>query len=153
MELTFELNGQRRTVAIEPDAMLVDVVRSLGLTGTKEGCAVGVCGLCTLLVDDLPVSSCLYLAALAEGRSVWTVEGLTARDPALLAAFVAEEGMQCGICTPGQVVSAYALKHERPEATEDEIREYMAGTLCRCTGYVSIISSVRVYLEGPARHG
>lgn len=151
VELLLELNGEPRTVEVEPAAMLVDVVRALGLTGTKEGCGVGVCGLCTVIVDDLPVSSCIYLAALAEGRSVWTVEGLTARDPALLRAFVDEEGLQCGICTPGQVVSAYALKRECPDANEDDVRDYMAGTLCRCTGYVTIVSSVVSYLAGPGR--
>jgi aerobic-type carbon monoxide dehydrogenase small subunit (CoxS/CutS family) len=147
MELRFTLNDEARSVQIAPDAMLLDVVRSLGLTGAKEGCGVGICGLCTLVVDDLPVSSCIYLAALAEGRSVWTVEGLVARDPSLLVAFVEQEGLQCGICTPGQVVAAYTLKREFPNASENEVREYMAGNLCRCTGYASITSSVLVYLE------
>ena len=147
MKIAFTLNGEAVETEAPDGALLLDVVRDLGSTGAKEGCAVGVCGLCTMLVGELPVSSCLYLAAMAEGAEVWTVEGLTARDPALLEAFVAEEGMQCGICTPGQVVSAYALGLDNPKATEEEIRSFMAGNLCRCTGYVSITDAVRSYLE------
>ena len=133
-------------IEIEPDAMLVDVIRGSGHTGTKEGCAAGVCGACTVVVNGLPVSSCIYFAALCEGAEVLTVEGVSIRDPAVIAAFVEFEGMQCGICTPGQVVSAYCLKREHPGATEDEVREYMSGNLCRCTGYVTITDSVRAYL-------
>jgi aerobic carbon-monoxide dehydrogenase small subunit len=141
------INGTDVAVTVASDALLLDVLRDLGLTGTKEGCGVGVCGACTVLVGDLPVSSCLYLARCADGAEVWTVEGLTELDPGLLAAFVTEEGMQCGICTPGQVVSAYALGLDNPDATEAEIREHMAGNLCRCTGYASIVAAVRAYLE------
>jgi aerobic-type carbon monoxide dehydrogenase small subunit (CoxS/CutS family) len=129
-------------------AVLLDVLRDLGLTGTKEGCGVGVCGACTVLINDVPVSSCLYLARCADGADVWTVEGLTAQDPRLLDAFVEREGMQCGICTPGQLVSAYALGLDNPDATEEDIREHMAGNLCRCTGYASIVASVMAYLAG-----
>lgn len=146
MKLSFILNGQSRETDIEPGLLLVDVIRELGLTGTKEACGVGVCGLCTVLVDGLPVSSCLYLAACAAGAEVWTVEGLAREEPALIRAFVDNEGMQCGICTPGQVMAAAALARERPDATEAEIREQMAGNLCRCTGYQTIAASVRSYL-------
>ncbi len=145
--LTFTLNGEAVSAEAPDGALLLDVVRGLGRTGTKEGCGVGVCGLCTMLVGELPVSSCLYLAAMAEGREVWTVEGLTQREPALLTAFLAEEGMQCGICTPGQIVSAYALGLDEPEADEEGIRRFMAGNLCRCTGYISVTNAVRAYLE------
>jgi carbon-monoxide dehydrogenase small subunit len=143
---TFQLNGEEVNVEPPSGALLIDVIRDLGYTGTKEGCAVGVCGACTVLVREIPVSSCLYLAEMAEGAEVWTVEGLTRRDPALLDAFVEEEGMQCGICTPGQVVSAFALGLDSPDASEEDIRSYMAGNLCRCTGYVSITDAVRSYL-------
>lgn len=146
MKLAMNLNGAPFEAEISSDALLVDVIRSNGFTGTKEGCGVGVCGACTVLLNDVPVSSCIYLAALAEGADVWTVEGLTAKDAALLEAFVEHEGMQCGICTPGQVVSCYALGLENPGANEEEVREFMAGNLCRCTGYVSITESVRAYL-------
>lgn len=145
--MKFTLNGKAVDIEIDDGALLLDVLRGHGLTGTKEGCAVGVCGLCTVLVRDLPVSSCIYLAQMAEGADVWTVEGLTARDPRLLQAFVNEEGMQCGICTPGQVVSTYALALDLPAATDDDIRHYMAGNLCRCTGYATITDAVKAYLS------
>jgi len=144
--LHFILNGEAVSAEAPDGALLLDVVRGLGRTGSKEGCSVGVCGLCTMLVGELPVSSCLYLAAMADGAEVWTVEGLTERDPALLEAFVAEEGMQCGICTPGQVVACYAMGLDEPDADEQEIRRYMSGNLCRCTGYVSVTASVKAYL-------
>lgn len=147
MRLTFRLNGREMRLDADADALLLDVIRELGLTGTKEGCGVGVCGACTVLVDDLPVSSCLYLAGCAQGADVWTVEGLADRDPALVEAFVEHEGMQCGICTSGQVVATAALARERPDGSEEEIRSYMAGNLCRCTGYVSIVEAVEAYLE------
>jgi aerobic-type carbon monoxide dehydrogenase small subunit (CoxS/CutS family) len=146
LKLSFTLNGEALDTEIEPGVLLVDLVRGLGLTGTKEACGVGVCGLCTVLVDSLPVSSCIYLAACAEGAEVWTVEGLAREEPGLIRAFVEQEGMQCGICTPGQVVAAAALARECPAATEAEIREYQAGNLCRCTGYQTITASVRAYL-------
>lgn len=147
VKVTFVINGVERSLEIEPDALLLDVIREEEGTGTKEGCGVGVCGLCTVMVDDVPISSCIYLAACADGREVWTVEGLTKKDPELLEAFVEHEGMQCGICTPGQVVSAYALKQVKPDADDKEIRAFMAGNLCRCTGYVSIFDSVKGYLH------
>jgi len=146
VKLSFTLNGEAVRTTAEPGVLLVDLVRDLGLTGTKEACGVGVCGLCTVLVNDLPVSSCLYLAACAEGADVWTVEGLASREPGLIDAFVEHEGMQCGICTPGQVATAAALARENPAASEADIREYQAGNLCRCTGYQTIAASVRTYL-------
>lgn len=147
MKLSFTLNGGAVDADIEPDILLVDLIRGSGLTGTKEACGAGVCGLCTVLVNDLPVSSCLYLAACAEGADVWTVEGLAREDPGLVTAFAEQEGMQCGICTPGQVVTAAALAREHPAATDADIREYMSGSLCRCTGYQTIAASVRAYLD------
>jgi carbon-monoxide dehydrogenase small subunit len=146
MKLSFTLNGETVETETPAGAMLVDVIRGLGLTGTKEGCDVGVCGLCTVLVGGLPVSSCLYLAACADGAEVWTVEGLARSEPALVRAFAEHEGMQCGICTPGQVVAAAALARCNPGATDAEIREHQTGNLCRCTGYQTIAAAVRSYL-------
>ncbi len=149
MRLRFTLNGEPQELDASPTASLTEVLRSLGLTGTKEGCRIGVCGLCTVLVDDLPVSSCLFLAPCAEGRQVWTVEGLARRDPAVVAAFVEHEGMQCGICTPGQVVMASAARSELGAgAAEAEIREYLIGNLCRCTGYQSIVMALGSVVAG-----
>lgn len=146
MKISLILNGEKVHADVEADSQLLDVVRDrFGLTGTKEGCGVGVCGACTVLVGGNPVSSCLYLAPMADGAEVWTVEGLTAEDRELANAFVQCEGMQCGICTPGQVVAAAALRRHHPGADEDEIRRWMSGNLCRCTGYGTIIEAVRRY--------
>jgi aerobic-type carbon monoxide dehydrogenase small subunit (CoxS/CutS family) len=102
-----------------------------------------VCGACSVLIGSQPVSSCIYLAACADGADLWTAEGLAEREPSLGRAFVEHEGMQCGICTPGQLVAASAyLLQDRP-ADEESIREFMSGNICRCTGYVSIVESVR----------
>lgn len=146
MIIRARLNGEAVSMDVEATEMLVDTLRSLGLTGTKEGCGVGVCGVCTVALDDRPVSSCLFLSACADGADIWTVEGITECEPALAEAYVRHEGLQCGICTPGQVVAAYTLRREHPGADEEVIREYLAGNLCRCTGYNSIIESVRAYL-------
>lgn len=148
VKLTMHLNGMPRSVDVDAGAFLLDVLRELGLTGTKEGCAVGVCGACTVAVDGLPVSSCLYLAACADGREVLTVEGIAVIDPDVVDAFVACEGMQCGICTPGQVVAAHTLRRAYPDASEADVRDYLAGNLCRCTGYGPIVEAVKVYLDG-----
>jgi aerobic-type carbon monoxide dehydrogenase small subunit (CoxS/CutS family) len=149
MNLSFTLNGEQVHVDVRGDAVLVDVLRGVGLTATKEGCGVGVCGVCTVLVDAAPVSSCLYLAACAEASEVWTAEGLSARDPALVDAFVKHEGMQCGICTPGAVVAAYALRGQWPGAGREQVRAFMSGNLCRCTGYAPILAAVEAYLDAP----
>ena len=147
MNVSFTLNGSPVTADVTADTLLVDLIRGLGITGTKEACGVGVCGVCTVLVDDLPVSSCIYLAACADGAAVWTAEGLAREEPALIRAFVEQEGMQCGICTPGQVAAAAALARQNPAATDEQIREFQAGNLCRCTGYQTIAAAVRTYLD------
>ena len=144
------VNGAAREVEVPAYRTLLDCLRyDLGLTGSKEGCGVGVCGACTVLLDGRTVSSCIALAVFADGHDVTTVEGL-AEDERLhpvQQAFVDAGGFQCGICTPGQVVSAKALLDANPHPTDDEIREWMAGTLCRCTGYYKILESVRTAAE------
>lgn len=147
MKIEFTLNGEQASAEIGSTDLLVNVIRGLGRTGTKEACGVGVCGVCTVMVNDVPVSSCIYLAACADGAEVLTVEGVTAIDRRLRECFVEQEGFQCGICTPGQVVATYALRRYEPQADEDHIREYMAGNLCRCTGYQSIVDSAKAYLD------
>jgi len=144
MDLSYTLNGRTAKVEIDAGSLLLDALRDSGALEVKEGCGVGVCGACSVLVDGRPVSSCLFFAACAEGAEVWTSRGLTDHDEALLEAFVAEEAMQCGICTPGQVVVAAALAGQRAEIS---IEEYLAGNLCRCTGYQSILKAVNRYLE------
>jgi carbon-monoxide dehydrogenase small subunit len=146
MTLRFILNGRPASVDAPPAARLLDVLRGpLALTGTKEGCGEGECGSCTVLLDGAPVNACLVLAGQVEGRAVTTVEGYG--DPARLSplqeAFVKEGGLQCGICTPGFVVSAEALLAAIPQPGETDIREALAGNLCRCTGYQRIVEAVR----------
>ncbi len=144
MSIRFSLNGEPREADVPATASLLDVIRDLGLTGAKAGCRIGVCGVCSVLVDDLPVSSCLYLAHCADGADVWTAEGIARAGPGVVDAFVECEGMQCGICTPGQVVAALAARAELgPAADEAQLREYLVGNLCRCTGYATIIEAAK----------
>jgi aerobic carbon-monoxide dehydrogenase small subunit len=137
--MRFTLNGRKRQVQAPPMKRLVDVLREeCGLTGTKEGCGEGECGACTVLVDGMPVNSCLIPFAQVRGSVVTTIEGLEGRHP-LQDAFIAEGGAQCGICTPGMILAAAALPRG---ATMDEIRLGLAGNICRCTGYSAIYRAV-----------
>jgi carbon-monoxide dehydrogenase small subunit len=146
MRMTFVVNGRSRTLDAPPLARLLDILRGpLGLTGTKEGCGEGECGSCTVLLDGVPVNACLVPAGQCDGRTVLTVEGLASRDALsdLQEAFVREGGAQCGICTPGILMAAHALLAANPQPGEGEIRESIAGNLCRCTGYQRIVESIR----------
>jgi aldehyde oxidoreductase len=143
--LTVNVNGVSLTVETEPWTSLLDVLRDqLHLTGTKEGCVVGVCGLCSVLVDGELVSGCLVPVASVVGAAVMTIEGLAAGEQlsGLQETFVEHGGFQCGICTPGQVMAATALLNENDTPHESEIRDWMGGNLCRCTGYQQIIDAV-----------
>ena len=138
--MRFTLNGKKRQVQAPPMKRLLDVLREeCGLTGTKEGCGEGECGACTVLVDGMPVNSCLIPFAQVRGSLVTTIEGLQGRHP-LQDAFIAEGGAQCGICTPGMILAAAALPRG---ATLDEIRLGLAGNICRCTGYTAIYRAVQ----------
>jgi aerobic-type carbon monoxide dehydrogenase small subunit (CoxS/CutS family) len=151
----FDVNGTSHEVRGDALRRLVDVLREeLGLTGTKEVCGVGVCGACSVLVDGALQSACLLPVGLVAGRAVTTIEGLGGPGgelSALQAAFVTEGGLQCGACTPGQVVAATALLHDIPRPTDGEIDEWMAGNLCRCTGYEGIRRSIRAAAAGAGR--
>lgn len=145
-----KLNGRWREDAVADNQLLIDYLRDVaGLTGTKTGCDGGECGACTVLVDDQPVLSCITLAVRCAGRSVETIEGLAAygHPNALQRAFHEKLGTQCGYCTPGMIMAAEALLRRNPHPNEDEIREALAGNLCRCTGYVKIIESVQTAAE------
>jgi carbon-monoxide dehydrogenase small subunit len=140
------VNGTPRSLDVPADRRLIDVLRDdLGLTGTKEGCSIGVCGACSVLVGGDLLSACLVPAVFVDGREVTTVEGLARGDALapLQEAFIREGGFQCGICTPGQLIAATALLAEHPRPTDDEIREWMMGNLCRCTGYHGIARAIR----------
>ena len=144
IELT--VNGRRRHVAVEPRRLLSDCLRDdLGLTGTNLGCEQGVCGSCTVNVDGQTVRSCLMFAVQADGSEVTTVEGLNngGEMHAMQAAFWEHQGLQCGFCTPGMVLSALALLEENPKPTENDIRHAISGNLCRCTGYQFIVESIQ----------
>jgi aerobic carbon-monoxide dehydrogenase small subunit len=143
--ITLTVNGDIRELDIDPRRTLLDVLRDdLELHGTHLGCDSGDCGACTVLMDGEPVPSCLVLAADADGRAVVTVEGLvvSGEPHAVQKAIVARGGIQCGYCTPGIVVSSVALLNRNPHPTEEEIREAIAGNLCRCTGYQKIVEAV-----------
>ena len=147
MELKFMLNGASRTVEISADTLLLDLLRNLKCYSVKRGCETGNCGLCTVFVNERPVLSCSTLAVRVEGCEVVTLEGL--RDEAEeYGAYIADEGAeQCGFCNPGLMMNATALYRENPEASDDEIREYLAGNLCRCSGYEGQLRGIRSYLE------
>jgi len=146
-EINFILNGAEVSVTTEAHKRLIDVLRGpLGLTGTKEGCGEGECGACTVIVDGRAVNSCLYPAFEIEGKNVTTIEGLQGignRLSVIQEAFVENGGIQCGFCTPGMILSTKALLDSNPDPTEEEIRGALVGNLCRCTGYVQIIESVK----------
>jgi aerobic-type carbon monoxide dehydrogenase small subunit (CoxS/CutS family) len=140
------VNGQAHRVEVDPVETLLSVLRiRLGLTGTKEGCAIGVCGLCTVLLDGAPIAACLLPAVRASGRRVTTIEGLARPDGPLTRlqeAFINRGGLQCGICTPGQIVTATALLAAVETPTEADVVAWLGGNLCRCTGYYGIIDAV-----------
>ena len=143
--ITFTLNGKPRTLSVEANRLLIDVLRDdCKLTGTKEGCSIGVCGSCSVLIDDKLTSACLVLAATLDGSAIRTVEGVTDGEELseLQDAFVRSGGFQCGICTSGQVVAAKALLERNPHPSEDEVRAWMMGNLCRCTGYYQIVDAI-----------
>jgi aerobic-type carbon monoxide dehydrogenase small subunit (CoxS/CutS family) len=143
--LSFTLNGRLQELEVEPHELLLDLVRGrLGLTGAKLSCDVQVCGACTLLVDGRPVSACTTLAFEVGGRSVLTIEGLAedGKLHPLQEAFIAHGGFQCGFCTPGMILAAKALLDENPNPSEEELKHFMHGNICRCTGYKKIIESI-----------
>jgi carbon-monoxide dehydrogenase small subunit len=143
----FTLNGHEVSVEVESNKMLLQVIREkFELTGTKEGCGQGECGACTVLVDGIPVNSCLFPAFEVQGKSVTTIEGLVREGNVLhpvQQAFAEKGAIQCGFCSPGMIISAKALLDEVPNPTEEQIRRAISGNLCRCTGYVQIVDAIK----------
>jgi aerobic carbon-monoxide dehydrogenase small subunit len=153
MQITTTVNGTEVTRDVEPRLLLVHFLRdTLGLTGTHWGCDTSNCGTCVVLMDGQPVKSCTVLAAMTEGAEITTVEGLARNgrlDP-VQQGFMEEHGLQCGFCTPGMMLTARALLDRNPDPDEGEIREAISGQICRCTGYATIVRSVRWAAEHPA---
>ena len=149
-KVRLKVNGAEHELDIPARRLLVDCIRyDIGLTGTKESCSVGVCGACAVLVDGEMYASCITLAAAVDGSEITTIEGIAENGNLhpVQQAFIDHGGFQCGICTPGQVIAAKSLLEENPNPTEDEIKEYMMGNLCRCTGYYGILNSIAAAAE------
>jgi aerobic-type carbon monoxide dehydrogenase small subunit (CoxS/CutS family) len=146
LDITLRVNGVAQNLRVRPYRTLLEALRDhLKLMSVREGCGIGMCGACTVLLDGHPISSCLTLAAMAQGRDITTVEGLGEHGQLDLVqqAFIDKSGFQCSFCTPGFILTAKALLAENPDATDEEIRDYLAGNLCRCGSYVKIMDSVR----------
>ena len=149
-EIKLTVNNNLYELTVRPWRTLLDVLREeLKLTGTKEGCGVGECGACTVIMEGKAVNSCLVLASEADGKEILTIEGLTDGDKLhpIQEAFVTHGGMQCGFCTPGMILSAKVLLEKNPNPTEEEIKEGISGNFCRCTGYSKIIESIQAAAE------
>jgi carbon-monoxide dehydrogenase small subunit len=149
------LNGSPRTLEIEDHTLLLDALREIGLTGAKPSCEMEVCGACTVLLDGLPVSACTTLALEAAGRRLRTIEGVADGDrlSSLQQAFLDHFAFQCGFCTPGMILTAEALLADNPDPSEPEIRHWMDGSICRCTGYRTILEAVQAASRSaPRRH-
>lgn len=146
-EIMFILNGDAVNIEVDAQWTLLYLLREvLELTGTKEGCGYGECGACTVIIDGQAVNSCLYPVMEAEGRTITTIEGLASKDGQLhplQTAFINEGAVQCGFCTPGMIMSAKALLDSKDKPTEEEIKDAIAGNLCRCTGYVKIVDAIK----------
>ena len=147
MQISLELNGKIKHAEVGADTRLIDMLRNgFGLTGVREGCGAGECGACTVLLDGEAVCSCIVPAVQADGRSVTTIEGLEENGEldVIQKAFIEFDATQCGFCTPGMVVTATSLLNENPKPTEYEIKDYMRGNYCRCTGYTQIVDAIKL---------
>ncbi len=153
IDVVLDVNGEKKQLRIEPRVSLLDALRErLGLVGTKKGCDAGQCGACTVHIDGKRVLSCLTLAATAQGKPITTIEGLASGGDLhpMQKAFIAHDGMQCGFCTPGQIMSATALIKENRAKTDDEVREQMSGNICRCGAYPNILAAIQSVRGGQA---
>ena len=147
MEIKLKLNGRSITASVEADTVLLDFLREKGCLSVKRGCDTSNCGLCTVLMDGKPILSCSTLAVRADGHEIHTLEGLQA-EAADFVGFIADQGAdQCGFCNPGFVMNTIALLRENPDPTDDEIRAFLAGNLCRCSGYDGQLRGIRAYLD------
>ena len=153
MDITLKLNGKAITDHIEPDLVLLDFLRAHGCFSVKRGCDTSNCGLCTVFMDGKPVLSCSMLAIRADGHHIQTLEGLQ-EEASDFIGFIADQGAdQCGFCNPGLVMNTIALLRENPDPTDDEIRAFLAGNLCRCSGYDGQLRGIRNYLNSKKQNG
>lgn len=146
LEIEFTINNQKRRLSVKPNDLLINIIRNdLFLTGSKYGCGIGECGACTVLLNGEPVLSCLTLAAAVDGKEITTIEGLAKGNELhpMQIAFLKNAAVQCGFCTPGMILTATALLKENPNPSEDEIRDYIRGNICRCTGYIQIVKAIK----------
>lgn len=151
MEIKLKLNGKAITASVDPDTVLLDFLRTQGCLSVKRGCDTSNCGLCTVMLDGKPILSCSTLAVRADGREIYTLEGLQ-EEAADFVGFIADQGAdQCGFCNPGFVMNTVALLRENPDPTDEDIRSFLAGNLCRCSGYEGQLRGIRNYLA--ARRG
>jgi len=151
LEIEFTINGKKRSLSVKANDLLINIIRNdLFLTGSKYGCGIGECGACTVLLNSEPVLSCLTLAATVDGKEITTIEGLAKGNELhpMQIAFLRNAAVQCGFCTPSMILTATALLKENPNPTEDEIRDYMRGNICRCTGYIQIVKAIKACAEG-----
>ena len=147
MEIKLKLNGRNITASVEADTVLLDFLREKGCLSVKRGCDTSNCGLCTVLMDGKPILSCSTLAVRADGHEIYTLEGLQ-KEAEDFVGFIADQGAdQCGFCNPGFVMNTIALLRENPDPTDDEIRSFLAGNLCRCSGYDGQLRGIRAYLD------
>lgn len=145
-EIEITVNGRKRKLNVKPNDLLLNVIRDqMILTGTKYGCGIGECAACTVLMEGKPVLACMILAVAAHGKNITTIEGLAEGDKLapIQQAFIDHSAIQCGFCTPGMVLTSQALLNENPDPSEEEIKDYLRGNFCRCTGYKSIIKAVQ----------
>lgn len=150
MDLKLKVNNVERVLKVDPGEMLGDVLRKNGFTSVRKACGTGSCGVCTVLIDDNPIASCAYLALKAEGHNITTIEGVS-KEAEIIGKFLNDEGAaQCGYCSPGFILTVIAMKKVLKNPTEDEIKHYLVGNLCRCTGYLGHLRAVKKYLQGVA---
>ncbi|WP_294496726.1 (2Fe-2S)-binding protein [uncultured Gemmiger sp.] len=153
MEMNLTLNGKPVAARVDPDLLLIDFLRDHGCLSVKRGCETSNCGLCTVLMDGTPILSCSMLAVRAAGHTIQTLEGLQ-EEAADFVGFIADQGAdQCGFCNPGFVMNTIALLRENPDPTDDEIRGFLAGNLCRCSGYEGQLRGIRSYLDSRGKGG
>ena len=146
LKIEFTINSKKRSLIVKSNDLLINIIRNdLFLTGSKYGCGIGECGACTVLLNGEPVLSCLTLAATVDGKEITTIEGLAKGNELhpMQIAFLKNAAVQCGFCTPSMILTATALLKENPNPTEDEIKDYIRGNICRCTGYIQIVKAIK----------